>query len=401
MILFYVVAIMVMVDSFMLNSPRNSCSSSFYSSSSSSSYCSTTTTTTSSSSRQILLKSSSSLINRRTTRSSSLILPMASSSSGGNDNNESGNDNDNKNENDEMMELLNEIPFLPKEVMSKFLSSIGGPLAAANIQAGYQAGIISLEEFKEIQTKLPEMVSNNDDDSNSNGNIQSIDYITKKWEEALIGQPWYIKKFGAFSSKTIVQLVAKLQQKTFEQVKAMKYINDNALILIQNNVEVVQLLSLSISESELESNDDTNDDGNNGNIVKLKFNNTRAKYESDRKVWSASMDVFDERRMMTTADTDNNNSNNDSDNDALAALLLAEGIDDNGNEKLTGNIGITTVVDVDVDNNNNNNEKKKKQSNSNNKIGLVNAYFIPNEEIKILVVEINDRMYNITWKGLE
>ena len=113
------------------------------------------------------------------------------------------------------------------------------------------------------------------------------------------------------------------------------------------------------------------------------------------------MDVFDERRMMTTADTDNNNSNNDSDNDALAALLLAEGIDDNGNEKLTGNIGITTVVDVDVDNNNNNNEKKKKQSNSNNKIGLVNAYFIPNEEIKILVVEINDSMYNITWKGLE
>ena len=191
--------------------------------------------------------------------------------------------------------------------------------------------------------------------------------------------------------------MAKLQQKTFEQVNAMKYINDNALVLIQNNVEVVQLLSLSLeSESELESND-TNDQ------VKLKFNNTRAKYESDRKVWSASMDVFDERRMMTTADTDNNNSNNDSDNDALAALLLAEGIDDNENEKLTGTIGITTVVDVDVDNNNNNNNNndKKKQSNINNKIGLVNAYFIPNEEIKILVVEINDRMYNITWKGLE
>ncbi|OEU07140.1 hypothetical protein FRACYDRAFT_251607 [Fragilariopsis cylindrus CCMP1102] len=183
----------------------------------------------------------------------------------------------------------------------------------------------------------------------------------------------------------------------------MTYINDSALILIQNNVEVVQLLSLS-SESELELESESNDAINDTNdVIKLKFNNTRAKYESDRKVWSASMDVFDERRTITaTATTDNTNSNNNDDkNDAVAALLLAEGIDDNENEKVTGNIGITTVVDIDVDVDNNNNEKKKKQSNSNNKIGLVNAYFIPNEEIKILVVEINDIMYNITWKGLE
>ena len=40
-------------------------------------------------------------------------------------------------------------------------------------------------------------------------------------------------------------------------------------------------------------------------------------------------------------------------------------------------------------------------SNLNGKTGLVNAYFVPNDEIKILVVEIDDILHNVTWKGLD
>jgi hypothetical protein len=304
----------------------------------------------------------------------------SSSSSGGNNNN-SGNNN----ENDNMMELLQEIPFLPKEVMSKFLTSIGGPLAAGNLQAGYQAGIISSDELKEIQIQLPDMISTTADD---NVQLQSIEYISQKWEEALAGQPWYIQKIGTLSSSTIVSLVAKLQQKTFTQVNAMKYINNEALLLIQDNIEVLNLLSIG---------DD--DEVAVAVAVKLKFNNTRAKYEPDRKVWSASMDVFDERRMTCLVQEVEDNSGTAArsisyDDDALAALLFTEGMDEDENEKLKGNIGIKTVTVVEDNSNKNNN------SIINNKIGLVNAYFIPDDEIKILVVEINDIMYNITWKGI-
>mmetsp|Transcript_10727 Transcript_10727/g.22278 ORF Transcript_10727/g.22278 Transcript_10727/m.22278 type:complete len:105 (-) Transcript_10727:48-362(-) len=38
---------------------------------------------------------------------------------------------------------------------------------------------------------------------------------------------------------------------------------------------------------------------------------------------------------------------------------------------------------------------------SNRKVGLVNAYFVPDDEIKILVVEIDEILHNVTWKGLD
>eukprot|EP00751_Fragilariopsis_kerguelensis_P012945 CAMPEP_0170777896 /NCGR_PEP_ID=MMETSP0733-20121128/12063_1 /TAXON_ID=186038 /ORGANISM="Fragilariopsis kerguelensis, Strain L26-C5" /LENGTH=340 /DNA_ID=CAMNT_0011121205 /DNA_START=55 /DNA_END=1077 /DNA_ORIENTATION=- len=277
------------------------------------------------------------------------------------------------------MELLKDIPFVPEEVISKFLSSIGGPLAAGNLQAGYQAGIVSSEELQEIQTKLPDMASDN-----TNNELQSIDYIQQKWNDALVGQPWHIQKLGALASSTVVGVAAKLQQKSFAQANAMKYINENALPIIEMNTTMIELLSSS-----------SNDDDDTA-VVKLRFNNTRAKYEPDRKVWSASMDVFDER--MTTTDIDIAAISDDDDDTIATAITsdnavaaLMKGMDDEGDDELKGRIGVSTAAASTKLNNNNNN---------NNKIGLVNAYFIPDDEIKILVVEIDDVMHNLTWKGL-
>jgi len=276
------------------------------------------------------------------------------------------------------MELLKDIPFVPEEVISKFLSSIGGPLAAGNLQAGYQAGIVSSEELQEIQTKLPDMASDN-----TNNELQSIDYIQQKWNDALVGQPWHIQKLGSLASSTVVGVAAKLQQKSFAQANAMKYINENALPIIEMNTTMIELLSLS-----------SNDDDDTA-VVKLRFNNTRAKYEPDRKVWSASMDVFDER--MTTTDIVTAVISDDDDDTIatattsdVAVAALMKGMNDEGDDELKGRIGVSTAAA----------STKLNDNNNNNKIGLVNAYFIPDDEIKILVVEIDDVMHNLTWKGL-
>jgi len=256
------------------------------------------------------------------------------------------------------------------------MSSIGGSLAAGNLQAGYQAGIVSEDELDEIKTQLPEMV---------NGEIQSISVLKQKWEEALVGQPWHVQKLGGMATSTIVELVAKLQEKTVRQANAMKWINENALPIIQNNSTMVKLLSSSSTSSSSSSSSLISSDNDIDNVaaaVKLRFNNTRAKFETDRNVWSASMDVFDEQRKNVLMDNDSASAASD----ALAALT--EGLNDGSDDTMSSFKG---SIDVDQ-------SASRRQSKN---IGLVNAYFIPDDEIKILVVEIDDVMHNLTWKGLD
>jgi hypothetical protein len=128
-------------------------------------------------------------------------------------------------------------------------------------------------------------------------------------KNALEGQPWHIQTMGNLATSLVVSVVSALQAKLQQQATQMKWINENAMPIIQANATVVDILG--------------------GGT--LRFNNTRARYEENRDVWSASMDV----------------------------------------------VGAT--------------EGRR---------GLVNAYFTPSEDIKILVVEIDDYMHNLTWKGL-
>merc|ERR1719491_883464 len=103
------------------------------------------------------------------------------------------------------------------------------------------------------------------------------------------------------------------------------------------NATMIELLSSS-------SNDD-----DDIAVVKLRFNNTRAKYEPDRKVWSASMDVFDER--MTTTDIDSATISDDDDDTIatattsdIAVAALMKGMDDEGDDELKGRIGVSTAA---------------------------------------------------------
>merc|ERR1712129_618104 len=144
--------------------------------------------------------------------------------------------------------------------------------------------------------------------------LQSEDAIQQKWTVSLRNQPWYIKSIGNLMTPLMVSTVSRLQQKIAEQAFQMKWINDNALPMIEANQKVVDILGGS----------------------PLSFNNTRARYEEYREgnIWSASMDV--------------------------------------------------SVIG----------------KSSERKTGLVNAYFTPGDDIKILVVEIDDYMHNLTWKSL-
>lgn len=195
-----------------------------------------------------------------------------------------------------------ELGFLPKDVMAKFLSSIGGPIATSSLEAGLQAGVVTDEEISDVNANL-----------DLSSELQPDNVIEEKWKEALQGQPWHIQTMGNMASSLVVSVVSNLQQKMKDQAAQMKWINDNALPVIQANSTVVDILG--------------------GGT--LQFNNTRARYEDDRDVWSASMDV------------------------------MAVG-----------------------------------QSSDSMRSGLVNAYFTPSDDIKILVVEIDDYMHNLTWKGL-
>ncbi len=260
-------------------------------------------------------------------------------------------------------DLLQDLPFVPKEVMAKFMTLVGDPLTASSLQAGYQAGAVSKDELETISQRLPGM-------SMELPEAQSIETIESHWRACLEGQPWHVQSMGKLATATIVPLVHKLQKKSVEQAKAMSWINENTLAILQTNETILQLFS---SED-------------NQIPTSLGLNNTRAKFETDRGVWSASMDVF-------VPDKDKSQIQEEPSTAGAALQALKDGMDDDG----------ISSFDVDVLD-----EfeplTKIQESNCNKKkgkIGLVNAYFVPDDEIKILVVEIEDVLYNVTWKGLD
>jgi len=281
-------------------------------------------------------------------------------------------------------DLLADLPFVPKEVLSKFLLAVGDPLTAGSIQAGYHAGVVSEDDLAAIQTKMPGMFSI----KSTMLECQSVETIEKHWRDALEGQPWHVQSMGKLATATIVPLVAKMQEKAVSQANAMKWINENALPLLQRNATVVELLSSSSS-------------GASGNgETKLGFNNTRAKYETDRKVWSASMDVFavvESEKAATAAVTGAPSSG------ASAALAaLTEGME-NTDDELSSFRGSIDVLDptAPVTTTTTTTPEASAKASPVGPVGWVNAYFVPDDEIKILVVEIDDVLHNVTWKGVD
>jgi len=202
------------------------------------------------------------------------------------------------NSNNEAMGLRG---FVPKGVLQKFFTAVGGPIAASALAAGVAGGAVSDEELKEVNDSIDITMG-----------VQSEEEIGEKWINALEDEKWYLKNLGNLIQPLVVKLVLAMQAKTQEQAKQMQWINEKALPIIQDSQEVVNVLG----------------------GEPLKLNNTRAKYEDDRDIWVASMDVYG-------------------------------GQDD-----------------------------------ENKKIGLVNTYFTPSDEVKILVVEIDDISYNLTWTKL-
>lgn len=277
-------------------------------------------------------------------------------------------------------DLLRDLPFVPSEVMSKFMAAVGDPLTASSLQAGYQAGVVSEDELEEIRTKIPSM-----DVTTELPRVQSVQTIEAHWKAAYEGQSLAVRAMCKLASPTIVPLVAKMQQKSVEQAGAMKWINERALPQIRANPTVVGLLA-----------DGDGGDGSDNDL--LVFNNTRARYETDRGVWSASMDVFVPSAVSTspTGDAENGSTDKESLSEAGAALAaLKEGLGgDDDDDQLS-----SVTIDV-LDNSAPTTDGVSTASTGNNKIGLVNAYFVPDDEIKILVVEIDGILHNVTWKGL-
>ena len=307
-------------------------------------------------------------------------------------------------------DLLKDLPFVPPEVMAKFMAAVGDPLTAGSIQAGYQSGIISSDELEEIRTKIPTMQEAAS--ATSIPQAQSKQTIEEHWKAALAGQPWHVQTMGKLATATIVPLVAKLQEKSVRQANAMKWINENALPMIQGNATVVGLLSLSDRDRDSDSNGDSN--GDMSKLSSLTFNNTRAKYETDRGVWSASMDVFvaggNEGGDATGESSPEIEITKPSEADAaLAALQKGIGDDDGKyDDDLSSFAGSIAVLDsstsrgvVEGISKQQSPSRSSNNKNNKNKVGLVNAYFVPNDEIKILVVEIDGILHNVTWKGLD
>jgi hypothetical protein len=291
------------------------------------------------------------------------------------------------NSNDSDADLLKDLPFVPAEVMAKFMAAVGDPLTAGSIQAGYQAGVVSKDELEQIRTKFPNM-----QEAASATEIpqaQSPETIEAHWKAALLGQPWHVQTMGKLATATIVPLVAKLQEKSVQQANAMKWINENALPVIQGYATVVELLSSSSDSDQL-----------------LTFNNTRAKYETNRGVWSASMDVVvagDGARTGKAGDDESSGGVELSEaGAALAALTEGIGDDDGYDDDLSSFVGSIDVLDSSTGAVAGMSQPplSSSYSNNNNKVGLVNAYFVPDDEIKILVVEIDGILHNVTWKGL-
>jgi len=275
--------------------------------------------------------------------------------------------------------------------MAKFMVAVGDPLTASSLHAGYEAGVVTEDELETINAKFPGVKVS----STNLPEVQSRETIEAHWRASLEGQPWHVYSMGNLATATIVPLVAKMQEKAVKQASAMKWINENALPMIQENSKVVGLLS----------------DSNEG-TTKLAFNNTRAKYEDDRGVWSASMDVFavnHDRALSSEANGHHaeNEIGEEPVSEARAALqALKDGTGDDDEDDLSSFLGSIDVLEQQQSGSQNDDAiplttTPTTLSNSPGVVGLVNAYFVPDDEIKILVVEIDGILHNVTWKGLD
>jgi hypothetical protein len=149
----------------------------------------------------------------------------------------------------------------------------------------------------------------------------------------------------------------------------------------------------------------------NKRTTKLAFNNTRAKYEDDRGVWSASMDVFvvsHDRASSPETNSDNADGADDEIveepvSEARVALqALKDGTGEDDEDDLSSFLGSIDVLEQKSGSQNDEiAATPAATSNYPNVVGLVNAYFVPGDEIKILVVEIDGILHNVTWKGLD
>eukprot|EP00537_Pseudo-nitzschia_pungens_P002294 CAMPEP_0172368880 /NCGR_PEP_ID=MMETSP1060-20121228/29617_1 /TAXON_ID=37318 /ORGANISM="Pseudo-nitzschia pungens, Strain cf. cingulata" /LENGTH=371 /DNA_ID=CAMNT_0013093617 /DNA_START=228 /DNA_END=1343 /DNA_ORIENTATION=- len=334
--------------------------------------------------------------------------------------------NTNTNSNsDTTLELLQDLPLVPKEVLSKFLASVGDTLTRANLQAGYEAGAVSSDEMEEIAARMPGLDLATNATGTGTGSskatatttmpaVQSVESLKAAWDDAAQGQPWPVRKLCGLAGPTVVGLVAKLQEKAVKQASAMAWINGAALSVLQANATIVELLSMSMSPELLE-------DGRTASksATKLRFNNTRARFEADKGVWSASMDVFDEARQVIASDDDIEN-DVDIDIDAVApsegegrepsaaqtaleALMSEDSDGDNPDDLLTLTVGVLDPASSPLGSTDATATKTATPTAApgSSPIGLVNAYFVPEEEIKILVVEIDGVLHNVTWKGLD
>lgn len=281
--------------------------------------------------------------------------------------------------------------------MSKFLSSsVGESLTAANLQAGYQAGVVSAQEMDEIAARMPGMASASAAATATSAapqlRVSSIESIRADWQNAVANQPWHVQKLCNLAGPTVIELVAKLQEKAVRQANAMTYINNEAARVLQSNETIARLLLSSSASAD--SNSSNNDNNSNDNSIsstaqpKLRFNNTRAKYETDRKVWSASMDVFVANDQEQTLVVPQTTAPTSAAQTALAAMMESTDGDNNDSDLSSSFLGRVEVLDPS-------------SSSSSSPMGLVNAYFVPDEEIKILVVEIDGVLHNVTWKGLD
>ena len=102
------------------------------------------------------------------------------------------------------------------------------------------------------------------------------------------------------------------------------------------------------------------------------------------------MDVFDEQMSSSSSSSSSSIGENDNDSASDALAALTEGMNMKyGNDGEDDTMSFKGSIDVD-----------RSATRQSKKIGLVNAYFNSDDEIKILVVEIDDVMHNLTWKGL-
>lgn len=292
------------------------------------------------------------------------------------------------------LESLQNIPFLPAEVLSEFLTGVGPSLTAANLRVGYHSGVVSREELDDIERLLPEIAASSpridDDESDTTDRrlVQSVAEIRGHWDTALRGRSWPVRKLGEWAAPAVVGSVARLQEKTVRQAGAMEWINREGLEVLRGGTDAAVGVRAALSGGSGEG--------------RLRFNDTRARFEEERGVWSASMDVFFETAAGTVAAVEGREETAAPPSPAAAAALsaLLTGTDDDDEDLSAAAAGGVAVVDDTGRSTPAYAVAAASPPPPPAVVGSVNAYFVPEGEIKILVVEIEDVSYNVTWKGL-